>query len=593
MTFVLVNKGFRSRATDHHDPVPHQAEMRRAGIFKFPTFLIRLWILSISLLIQPPFAYSTTYYFSNSGNDTNSGTAATTPWSSLSEIYYKSCGIGRRIPFKPGDLLLLKAGETFNEAISMHGSGAPGSQITIGRYGEGENPTLIGDNLNAVWSLVEGRTNIYSSRLAGILVVAETSGKLYGQMPNLDEIVGTQDDWLDMFTNSCWGKLTAGGTVVFVRTADDSWPGTGRLRAFHKPLQVSGSYVTVENLNVRRAYYGISINYTTNTIVRNCHIEDTCGCGLRFYKCVAGEMASNTVTRTGWTSTYLGDMCISNRMHHNTISFATNTILGILNPFRESEELGGIGMKQGAYNIVEYNDVSHVNGFVDTYFEQGSVVRYNFFSSSRDGSGIAPHGTGWQVHNNIFNLGPAGKRALGGFWAYNESDSYGPALGTNLIHHNVFYGFTVYGFYSGQNYGPGVVLRNNIFVGASGANLAQGWSGPICDFNLYYCLGTPRFYWNAARTGYTLESYQAASGMETHSIYADPQFVSDSPVTAEDFRLRPTSPCINAGFDLKKAGLLGADQEYRDFLGRPVPQGAKPDIGVYETTVPAPPTNLR
>ena len=560
-------------------------------------------IAALCLSAQIPFANATTYYFSSSGNDTNSGTSPGAPWKSLSEIYYKSARIGGHAPyFAPGDSILLKAGDTFYERIQMFGDGAVYSRITLGRYGEGANPLLIGDNVNATWTLVAGRTNIYSTPVSGILIVSETNGTLYGEMPNLDDFAGATNQWMDTFTNLSWGKLTAGGTVVYLRTSDDTAPGTGRLRAFHKPVESSGSYVTIEHLDVRRAYYGISIgpkyisgNYvnTTNPIVRNCNIEDTCGCGLRFYYTTSGEMASNTVTRTGWTSTYLGDRCISNWMHHNTISFATNIILKIADPFRESQELGGIGMKQGAHNIVERNDVSEVNGFVDTYYEQGSVIRYNYFHSSRIGSGIAPHGTGYDIHHNIFNFGPQGQKAIGGFWAYDAGASYGPALGTNLIYNNVFYNFTVYGFYSGTNYPPGVMLRNNIFVGASGATLAQSCIGPDCVYNLFYCLGTPKFYWNAHETGHTLASYRAASGMESNSIYANPMFVSDKPVTAVDFQLKSTSPCINAGQDLKLAGLLGPAAQYQDYLGTPIPRGTGPDIGAYEK-IPLldPPTNL-
>lgn len=558
--------------------------------------IITVAVLCCGVLVQASKVDAATYYFSSSqGSDSNSGTSTLAPKKSLGEIYYKGAGIAKRQRYLPGDQILLLAGDTFHERIIMPGTGAPNSHIIIGRYGEGSNPVLVGDNLSAEWNQVQGRTNIYSAPLAGVLVIAKTNGTLYTQMPTLYEFGGTQDEWLDTFTHASWGKLTAGGTSVFVKTSEGEAPSGGKLRAFHKPVEVSGSYVTVEHLDVRRAYYGISVSYATNAIVRHCNVEDTCGCGIRFFATVSGEMFSNTVTRTGWTSTYIGDRCISNRMSFNRISFATNTILGVLKPFREAEELGGIGMKQGRHNLVEYNHVSHVGGFVDTYLENGSTVRYNYFHNSRLGSGIAPHGTGWHIHHNVFNFGSAGQKALGGFWAYDDSASYGPPLGTNLICHNIFYNFKAYGFYSGQNYGPGVVLKNNIFVGANGANLVQSWTGPDSDYNLFYCLGTPDFFWDAKRTGHTLASYQVASSMERHSIYADPQFVSDHPVTAADFRLKPTSPCINAGFDLKKAGVLAAEYENGDFLGTLLPQGSAPDIGAFEykSGTPSTPPNLR
>jgi len=540
-------------------------------------FCLSQWILCFG---------GTNYYFSTSGNDTNTGIAQDSPWKSFTKVISG--------PFIAGDSILLKAGDVFGNLVgtdqyrnrlNLFRDGTSSAPITIGRYGTGANPILLGDNTEAVWSLEPGRSNIYSSPLSGILGVADTNGVLYGQMPTFDDFVGTQDQWLDTFTNSSWGKLTAGGTVVYLRTSDDSNPDTGKIRAAHRAVEIDGSYITVENLDVRRAYQGISANFSTNIVVRNCNVEDTWGTGLRFYYVVSGEMASNTVTRAGWTAVYLGDLCLSNRVHHNVISFSTNIILGISEPYSDASELGGIGMKQGAHNIVEHNEVSEVEGFVDTYYEQGSTIRFNYFNRSRSGSGVAPTGTGWRIHHNIFNFGPAGQKALGGFWDYDSGLSFGTNdLGPNLIYNNVFYGFRDYGFYSPTNGQAGVVLRNNIFVSAnvSGSDLARTHSGPDSDYNMFFSLGPTNFYYQVQEVGHSLALYQSASGMESNSAFGDPQFVSDNPATAADFKLKPTSPCINAGSNLKTEGLLGFGADYLDYSGAMIPRGAGSDIGAFE-----------
>ena len=116
------------------------------------------------------------------------------------------------------------------------------------------------------------------------------------------------------------------------------------------------------------------------------------------------------------------------------------------------------------------------------------------------------------------------------------------------------------------------------------------------NYNLFFCSGgnPARWNWNSvAKTKYG--AYLVESGLEARGIYADPRFVSDNPVTAADFRLKPTSPCINAGLDLKAANLLTYAQDYKDYLGVVIPQGAGADIGPYErpSIVPLSPTNLQ
>jgi hypothetical protein len=59
------------------------------------------------------------------------------------------------------------------------------------------------------------------------------------------------------------------------------------------------------------------------------------------------------------------------------------------------------------------------------------------------------------------------------------------------------------------------------------------------------------------------------SGPDKHGLSANPQFVSPG----SDFRLQPTSPCIDSGEDI---GLI------RDYQGSNVPIGSAPEIGAFE-----------
>ena len=84
-------------------------------------------------------AQAATYYVSqSSGNDTWTGIAespanGTGPWKSLAKAAVK---------FAPGDRILLKCGDTWNEELAPKGEGTPQNPIIIGYYGKGAKPVI-------------------------------------------------------------------------------------------------------------------------------------------------------------------------------------------------------------------------------------------------------------------------------------------------------------------------------------------------------------------------------------------------------------------------------------------------------------------
>jgi len=82
---------------------------------------------------------ATTYYVSNSGNDSNNGVSASSPWRTVAKV----------VAFEPslrsGDCVLFQRGGTWNEQLAI--SNVHGSQsypITFGNYGSGNIPILDG-----------------------------------------------------------------------------------------------------------------------------------------------------------------------------------------------------------------------------------------------------------------------------------------------------------------------------------------------------------------------------------------------------------------------------------------------------------------
>lgn len=193
----------------------------------------------------------------------------------------------------------------------------------------------------------------------------------------------------------------------------------------------------------------------------------------------------------------------------------------------------------------------------------------------------------------MFKLNVAGCTSLG--WAY--------------IYHNSGYCLTKPGTYGGTavSFPSGAtipisnkVLKNNAFI-CDGLGVRYGHQGYTIDYNCYYTVPgarPARFQWEAkdptgkwkARTYPTIEEFSAASGQESHGIYADPQFSSTPGLGANlrrdyhttafivypqvrdtsegDLHLKDSSPCIDKGVVIR-----GINEDY---------SGSAPDVGAFE-----------
>ncbi len=89
-----------------------------------------------------------TYHVSQSaGNDTADGKSEATAWKTLAKA---SAG-----KYVPGDKILLKRGDTWNEELQPQGEGTAANPITIGSYGDGPRPRIdrqeaTGNNIDKV-----------------------------------------------------------------------------------------------------------------------------------------------------------------------------------------------------------------------------------------------------------------------------------------------------------------------------------------------------------------------------------------------------------------------------------------------------------
>jgi len=96
-------------------------------------------------------ASATTYYVSSStGNDGNNGTSSSTAWQTITHVNAQS--------FNPGDSILFKRGDVWNQSLTPPSSGTSGNPITFDAYGSGPAPNFTGyyDVPSSAWVLVTG-----------------------------------------------------------------------------------------------------------------------------------------------------------------------------------------------------------------------------------------------------------------------------------------------------------------------------------------------------------------------------------------------------------------------------------------------------
>ncbi len=106
-------------------------------------------LLPLHLLAQ------NTYYVSNSGSDSNSGTSESSPWESLTKVNSQT--------FSAGDQILFKRGDQWEGTITVSASGSSGNPIVYGAYGNGDNPKINCSEQLTGWTLHSG--NIYKTSL--------------------------------------------------------------------------------------------------------------------------------------------------------------------------------------------------------------------------------------------------------------------------------------------------------------------------------------------------------------------------------------------------------------------------------------------
>ncbi|HTY84195.1 MAG TPA: hypothetical protein VMB19_08245 [Silvibacterium sp.] len=142
----------------------------------------RWWVMGLAMSLAvmvaavfPSRATAATYYVSSSsGSDASSGTSQTAAWQTVGHVNAQS--------FQPGDFVLFKRGDAWNESLNVPSSGTAGSPITFDAYGTGPAPSLTGwYAVTSAWQNVTG--NAWKAQLPNTITTVNFClfGSVWGQ----------------------------------------------------------------------------------------------------------------------------------------------------------------------------------------------------------------------------------------------------------------------------------------------------------------------------------------------------------------------------------------------------------------------------
>jgi Right handed beta helix region len=272
----------------------------------------------------------------------------------------------------------------------------------------------------------------------------------------------------------------------------------------------------------------------------------------------------------------------------------------------EYNECAGSGLEHGIYasnggdrtvvrfNLVHDNNASGIqinadpdfidpslgtrgDGITEQSVVEGNVV-WNNGTSGGAAINLASVRSSRIVNNLLYN------NRAGGISGWDNGAGIQWGSRDNSILHNTIYFRPGEGRYcvSIKNGSTGNIVQNNVLHGgARGALEYDNDSSFISDYNLMRRAGSAQLVTNED-TGVvqTLAQWRAASGNDTHSVEADPLFVS--PATAPfDFHVQSGSPALDAGNNRPDVTV--------DLEGTTRPQNTRWDLGCYERAGTAPP----
>jgi hypothetical protein len=511
-------------------------------------------------------AQNKTYFVSPSGNDSSDGLSVKTAWKSIDKV--------NAATFQAGDKVLFEGGQTFYGNIVIKSSGTAENPIVFSGFGCGKPVINIGgkegtaitiqnaDGIEIIgFEITSGFPPEVGVGRNGILIDENTEGKAFNHIVIKDN-----------FIHDIWGQM--GGTRI--RNAAIS----GGVTRPWRPDEQRGELSTLEDVLIegnrieRVDKVGISTNGIGKLRVRRNYMDNLGGDGIIVGGSYRALIEFNEIHRSCMRSGNLylpGDTGWENGGDGWWPHTAACWIIRCEETIMQFNEVYDTG-----------REVRNGDGFAydfDFYCKR-CLAQYNY---SKENHGFLL--LMYDIFQNVarYNISENDKTHLVQMQGSLKNDG-------NVLYNNVFYvdhGLLDLDFFRGD------FLESAKDIDDLGAHFYN---------NIFYATGQGRFR-TAYSTGYawdrtfdeTLKPDLPAGSLFLNNCYygpwknglpddpkaivADPEFVNPGTggtgfCTLGGYRLRPESPCINAGMYIPSAG-------GRDFFGQPLSDG-HPDVGAFE-----------
>lgn len=332
---------------------------------------------------------------------------------------------------------------------------------------------------------------------------------------------------------------------LVIRDAPDQWGSGVRIE--------SSQNVLVERNVIRDNHsFGVKVKGASNVTIRRNEItkNDT---GIELSGAVGGALVADN-------DIHHNDRMVTSSRGGNAIVFTKTTgrIAAVGNRIwgNRAKHLTGAGYDGGAFEVYAASDL---------------VIRSNLLWDNNNAmetgtDGTAPCSRIEFTRNTVLGLGTVAGETVGMILRCADSST---------VAHNVFDGVDNFAFYLSNTGGyagsiAGLRIADNIITRGRAFSLGSGVpAGLLIDYNLVFPGGSQATYGD--RVAYvsgrgntsSLAEFRSWTGYEAHGLQADPLFVDRA---AGDYRLRTTSPAVDAG-------LAVTNEVYA---------GAAPDMGAHE-----------
>ncbi|MEZ0542966.1 PA14 domain-containing protein [Fibrella arboris] len=356
----------------------------------------------------------TTYYVASSGNDSNTGRSADSPFQTLAKI--------NTLTLQAGDQILLKRNDTFRGTLQIQQSGTSAQPIVIDAYGSGNKPLIsgslpvtnwtnlggnvwqascpsCGDRVTGVYrdnsSLPLGRYPNMDASNKGYLTVQSHSGKiqLTGQQPfstnwvggevvyrpvqwilNRAKITGMNGNVLNLASSGTYDITDGWGYFIQNHPATLDQTGEWYYDPSTKSIRLFDSQSNPNNQTLSATVYNEAINLSnvSYVTVRNLQVSQALVTNLSIYNGANLSVTGNDITQAGEDG-----VVIRGDGHH--VSLENNLI----------QDINNNGVDISAYQAITFrgNTVRNI-GLLPGRGRSGDGTYVGFMSASKGGTVI-------------------------------------------------------------------------------------------------------------------------------------------------------------------------------------------------------------